>query len=146
MKHLILIPLALLISAARLAAQNTYEIKFTAGAVQHHGLLVKGRTASEWQLRVKYYDSGQKCQRLVEQKMRTEKTNLGELLRGLSAWDVTKKRQAADYAPDNFYLSYDQKGNVYSKNVDAQGATVSVQMTPVADAQKKAKMQEFGWN
>ncbi|MBK7938187.1 MAG: hypothetical protein IPJ82_14355 [Lewinellaceae bacterium] len=140
-----LILLLLLFSACRLSAQNAYEVRFTAGSVQHVGLLVGGKNASEWQIRIRYFDSQQKCQRLIEQKMRAEKTNLGTRLHGYSVWDVQKKQQAADYAADNFYLTYDQHGNVYSKNIDAQGTTVSVQMTALREDQKKVKMQEFGW-
>ncbi len=145
MKHLFLFCTFLLLAVSSLFAQNTYEIKFSVGAVQHHGLLITGKTAAEWQLRIKYFDNALKSQRLIEQKMRAEKTNLGTLLRGYSVWDVAKKRQAADYAADNFYLTYDKKGNVYSKNVDAQGTAVTVQINPVSDAQKQTKLKEFGW-
>lgn len=142
MKRLFSLCICLLLASLGLFAQSTYEISFTVGAVQHRGLLMTGKTATEWQLRIKYFDGSQ---RLIEQKMRAEKTNLGTLLRGYSVWDVAKKRQAADYAADNFYLSYDKQGNVYSKNVDAQGTAVSVQINSVPDAQKQAKMKEFGW-
>ncbi len=135
----------LFFSTLRLFAQNAYEVRFTAGSVQHHGLLVCGQNASEWQIRIRFFDSDRRCQRLIEQKMHAEKTNLGTRLHGYSVWDVQKKQQAADYAADNFYLTYDQKGNVYSKNIDAQGTTVSVQMTLLGEEQKKRKMQEFGW-
>ena len=145
MKHARLVFYLILFSTFGLSAQNAYEIRFTAGSVQHEGLLVCGKNTSEWQIRVRFFDSRQKCQRLIEQKMRAEKTNLGTLLHGYSVWDVQKKQQAADYAADNFYLTYDQHGNVYSKNIDAQGTTVSVQMTALREDQKKVKMQEFGW-
>ena len=145
MKPTGLIVFILLLAALRLSAQNVYEIRFTAGSVQHYGLLVGGKDASEWQIRIRFFDSEQKCQRLIEQKMQAKKTNLGTLLHGYSVWDVQKKQQATDYAADNFYLTYDQNGNVYSKNIDAQGTTVSVQMTPLGVDQKKVKMQEFGW-
>lgn len=146
MKRLLILCTFLLLAASSLFAQNaTYEISFTVGAVRHQGLLMVGKTTSEWQLRVKYFDSGLKSQRLIEQKMRAEKTNLGTLLRGYSVWDVAKKQQAADYAADNFYLSYDKNGNVYSKNVDARGTAVSVQIAPVPADQKQVKLKEFGW-
>ena len=135
----------LLFSALRTAAQQAYEIRFTAGSVQHHGLLVCGKTTSEWQLRIRFFDGGQNRQRLIEQKMHAEKTNLGTRLHGYSVWDVEKKNEATDYAADNFYLTYDQKGKVYSKNIDDRGTTVSVQITPLEEGLKHAKMQEFGW-
>ncbi len=137
--------LILLFPALRLFAQNAYEIQFTVGSVQHQGLLVSGKNDSEWQIRIRFFDNDQHCQRIIEQKMRAEKTNLGTRLHGYDVWDVQKKQSAADYAADNFYLSYDQKGHVYSRNIDAQGTAVSVRMTPLGDEQKKTKMKEFGW-
>ncbi|MCB0544771.1 MAG: hypothetical protein KDC70_14690 [Saprospiraceae bacterium] len=134
----------LLCISSKLGAQQAYEIHFTAGAVQHHGLLISGQ-GSQWQLRVRYYDRQQGCQRLIEQKMSAEKTGLGTRLRGYAVWDVLKKHRAADYAADNLYLSYDQNGKVYSKNIDAQGTAVTVKMVALDNRQQQTKKREFGW-
>ena len=145
MKSLILLSMIYWIQTAALSAQSAYEIWFTAGPVKHHGLIRSRETDGAWQMRIKYYDAGCRCERLIEQQLRAEETNLGTRLSGHSVRDVLNNRQARDYAADRFYLYRDGLGNTWSRNVDEQGISSGMVLNPLPTAAQAEKMREFGW-
>lgn len=145
MKHFAFLFFLVWSLATPLAAQTAYEIWFTAGAIKHHALIRPGETGGKWQMRVKYFDSGCQCNRLIEQQLNAEETNLGTRLSGHGVRDVLNNRQARDYAPDRFYLYRDQQGNTWSRNLDEQGISSGVVLKALAAAQASGKMKEFGW-
>lgn len=146
MKRFVFLAMAACLHAAALSAQTTtYEIWFTAGTVRHHGLILAGPSNNGWQMRVKYYDAGQGCTRLIEQQLRAETTSLGIRLYGHSVWDVLNRRQTRDYAADRLYVYHDPKGNLYSRNLDDQGLSSGVEMKALAGEEEREKRREFGW-
>lgn len=145
MKQVIILFLALWCHTATLSAQQVYEIWFTSGSVRHHGLVVAGDSVTAWQMRVKYFDTGCKCQRLIEQQLRAETTNLGTLLYGQSVRDVPNNRPTRDYAADRLYVYRDKQGNLYSRNLDEQGASSEVLWKLLSALEQAPKLKEFGW-
>jgi hypothetical protein len=145
MKNLAFLFLAFWFQTTPLSAQTAYEIWFTAGTVKHHALIRTGDTGDPWQMRVKYFDTGCQCVRLIEQQLHAEETNLGTRLSGLSVRDVLNNRLARDYAADRFYLYRDQQGNTWSRNLDEQGISSGVALKPLTPAQVAEKMKEFDW-
>lgn len=145
MKSLVFLLLFIGSGAGAAVSQTAYEVWFTAGSVKHHGLIRAGDKGDTWQMRVKYYDAGCGCERLIEQQMQAEETNLGLRLSGHSVRDVLQNRLTRDYAADRFYMYRDQQGNVWSKGVDEQGLASGVSLRPVPSGGISGKMREFGW-
>ncbi|MCK6690724.1 MAG: hypothetical protein L6Q97_01325 [Thermoanaerobaculia bacterium] len=145
MKSLILLSMIYWIQTVALSAQSAYEIWFAAGSVTHHGLIRAGENGKVWQMRVKYTDAGCRCERLIEQQMQAEKTNLGVRLSGHSVRDVISNRLTRDYAADRLYLYYDREGNVWSQYLDEQGISGKAVLKPLDAAGQAEKMRAFGW-
>jgi hypothetical protein len=141
---------ALLTLSAIGKAQSTqataYEVWFTMGSTQHHGLLLAGSNGTDWQFRVAYTDPKNNNQRLIEQKMAAAPNAVGTCLRGRSVWDVHKKCCPTDYVSDNFYIYTDQAGHWHAQNMDDSGSTVSLTIVPLKTAeQQNFKKRDFGW-
>lgn len=145
MKSLVFLLLFICLSASDMVAQTAYEIWFTAGSVKHHGLIRTGAGSNAWQMRVKYYDAGCGCERLIEQQMQVEETNLGTRLSGYAVRDVHAKRLTRDYAADRFYLYHDGQGNTWAGNTDEQGISGNMTFRPLTTSGMSEKMREFGW-
>jgi len=148
-KPLLLLAVSLALSAIG-SAQSTeataYEVWFTIGSTQHHGLLLAGAKGADWQFRVAYTDPKNRNPRLIEQKMTAAPNALGTCFRGRSVWDVHKKCCPADYASDNFYIYTDQAGRWHARNMDDSGSTVSLTIVPLKTAeQQNFKKRDFGW-
>lgn len=145
MKYFAFLLLATWFQAAPLSAQTAYEIWFTAGTIKHHALIRPGEAGAGWQMRVKYFDAGCQCNRLIEQQLNAEETNLGTRLSGHGVRDVLNNRLARDYAADRFYLYRDQQGNTWTRSLDEQGISSGVVLKALAAAQASGKLKEFGW-
>lgn len=145
MKSLVALPFLLLSLSATLRGQVAFEVWFTAGSVKHHGLIRAGENGEVWQMRIKYTDAGCRCERLIEQQMQAEKTNLGVRLSGHSVRDVISNRLTRDYAADRLYLYYDREGNVWTQNLDQQGISGKAVLKPLDAAGLAEKMRAFGW-
>lgn len=145
MKNFTFLLLTLWFQSTSLFAQTAYEIWFTAGTIKHHALIRKGEPGAGWQMRVKYFDTGCQCNRLIEQQLNAEETNLGTRLSGHGVRDVLNNRQTRDYAADRFYLYRDQQGNTWTRNLDEQGISSGVVLKALVAAQVSGKMKEFGW-
>lgn len=145
MKSLVALPFLLLFLSATLRGQVAFEVWFTAGSVKHHGLIRAGENGEVWQMRIKYTDAGCRCERLIEQQMQAEKTNLGVRLSGHSVRDVISNRLTRDYAADRLYLYYDREGNVWTQNLDQQGISGKAVLKPLDAAGLAEKMRAFGW-
>lgn len=145
MKSLVALPFLLLFLSATLRGQVAFELWFTAGSVKHHGLIRAGENGEVWQMRIKYTDAGCRCERLIEQQMQAEKTNLGVRLSGHSVRDVISNRLTRDYAADRLYLYYDREGNVWTQNLDQQGISGKAVLKPLDAAGLAEKMRAFGW-
>lgn len=145
MKSLVALPFLLLSLSATLRGQVAFEVWFTAGSVKHHGLIRAGENGEVWQMRIKYTDAGCRCERLIEQQMQAEKTNLGLRLSGHSVRDVISNRLTRDYAADRLYLYYDREGNVWTQNLDQQGISGKAVLKPLDAAGLAEKMRAFGW-
>ena len=137
--------IATCLQTASLSAQNVYEIWFTAGSVKHHGLILAGAAASNWQMRVSYYDATRNCTRLIEQQLQAEETSLGIRLYGHAVRDVLNDRLTQDYAADRLYVYRDPQGNMYLRNLDDQGISSGVVIRALSSAEEIARKREFGW-
>lgn len=133
------------ISIQTLSGQAVYEVWFTAGAVKHHGLILASDVPDGWKMRIKYFDRTRQCSRLIEQKIRVEETSLGYCLLGHSVWDVQEQRRTSDYAADRLYVYRDDRGMLYSRNVDGQGLNSKVVIKTLGREEAQKRQLEFGW-
>lgn len=145
MKKLLLC-LALNLSCFLLKAQSAFEVWYYVEGIQNHGLILANNNSSTWLYRVKYFDSDCNCTKLIEQNLHVSyDESVGYWLKGSTPWDIKARRYATNYYADNFFMLYDERGNVTMKNYDNQGVYVNVTVGNVTNYSLSRKKQEFGW-
>lgn len=126
-------------------AQSYFELTFTVGLTQYKAMLVMYEGSTKWPMRVRYYSTDCRCTRLIEKDMRVEDTASGIRIAGYWVRNAYTQARVYDYNADNFYLYYDDYGNLKLYNYDDGGVLISVSVSEVPSWESNKRLAPYNW-